>query len=253
MEFDINREQAKHFVKGVAIAPLLPFLYVQGKYTRWKVPALPDAGGDTEGVFENGSKRLRILALGESTVAGVGAESHEVALTGRLAKNLGTSLGCTVEWHAVGRRGIKIHEALVELVPQIPQLRYDVVFLALGGNDVFGLSHPKKWRSGLTQMIKTLQSCVDYSEIFVANVPMVRDFLAMPDPLRYILSRLAKSHHFNSSDLIKDLEGVYYFTEVDRVEPEFFSDGIHPSAFGYDSWSKAMIDSYLSKTKRFRK
>ena len=251
MDFEIRKEQAKYIALVAGFLPVLPFLYAQGVYTRRKVGRLPDADGDLEGIYKNGKDKIRILAIGESTVAGVGAESHEVALTGRLAKHLGDRLGKSVEWYVVGQSGIKIHDALVELVSQIPMLRFDVIFIALGGNDVFGLTPPKKWREGLTQMIKSLQSRVDYSDIFVANVPMVRDFLAMPDPLRYVLSRLAKSHHFNSSDLIKDLEDVYYFTEVDRVEPEFFSDGIHPSPFGYDSWAEAMVESYLSKTKRY--
>jgi hypothetical protein len=75
---------------------------------------------------------------------------------------------------------------------------------------------------------------------------MIRDFLALPNPLRYVLSRLAKIQHFSTIDLVSKMENVNYFEEVSKVDDEFFcEDGVHPSARGYDLWSEAMVESFL--------
>ncbi len=225
----LKQLQTKYVAFGAAVLPLTPFLYLQGRYTRLKVGRLPDAEGETVGIAGDGEPDLRLLAIGESTVAGVGAKSHEEALSGRFAGHLSAQTGRTVEWHAVGRSGITIAETLVELVPKVPDVQFDLVVVALGGNDVFKGSSPAHWRKKLVELIKILQGRGDGADIFLANIPMVRDFIAMPDPLRYVLSRFAKIQHFNTIDLTEGLEDVYYFKDVERVDDDFFSDGIHPS------------------------
>lgn len=248
---DFKSLQIRYLLIGTALLPLAPFLYLQGRYTRLKVGRLPDAEGDTEGIAGSGENILKILAIGESTVAGVGAKTHEEALSGQFAKHLSAKTGRPVKWRALGRSGITASETLVELAPQVTETDFDVILIALGGNDVFKISSPAHWRSNIKKLITEMKKRNPKSEVFLANVPMVRDFLAMPDPLRYFLSRFAKIQHFNTIDLINGLDGVYYFEEVDRVDKDFFSDGMHPSASGYDSWSEAMVEAYLKKSRQF--
>ncbi len=249
---DVTQLQLKYFLFGAALLPVAPFLFLQGQYTRLKVGRLPDAQGETSGVVGEGAKRLKFLAIGESTVAGVGASTHHEALSGQFAKHLNRNTGHAVEWHAVGKSGITVADTIVELVPKIPEREFDLILVALGGNDLFSFSSPKHWREKASELIRILKGKNPNSEIFLANIPMIRDFIAMPDPLRYLLSRLAKMQHFNTIDFVSKLDDVYYFEEVDRVDDEFFSDGVHPSASGYDSWSEAMVTAYLNKTQAFR-
>lgn len=250
LEMNIKQQQMKYIGLGVALLPFSPFLYLQGRYTRFKVGRLPDAEGDTSGVVGVGKPALRILAIGESTVAGVGASTHREALSGQFAEHLSRKTGQTVEWHAIGKSGITISETLVELVPQIPDLDFDLFVVALGGNDVFGFSSPVHWRSKLLELIQSLQSKNRKAHIFLANIPMIRDFIAMPDPLRYFLSRFAKMQHFNTIDIMRGLNDVYYFRDVERVDEDFFADGIHPSPSGYSSWSESMVNAYLKQSGR---
>lgn len=244
--------QRKYFAYCAVIAPLAPFLYLQATYTRRKVGRLPDAGGPSNGVSGTGEAGLKLLVVGESTVAGVGAENHEEALTGRFAHHLSRKLGRPVDWYAVGESGITVGRFLKNRLSDVPSKDFDVIVIALGGNDVFGVKSPRHWRRGISELIAKLKDANPRAEVFLANVPMVRDFISMPDPLRYLLSRLAKIQHFNTMDLVAGMNGVYYFSEVDRVEDDFFSDGIHPSASGYDEWASSMVDSYLAKTSRYR-
>lgn len=244
--------QIRYIIAGFMVLPIAPFLYLQGKYVRRKVGRLPDAEGETIGKYGEQDELLNLLAIGESTVAGVGAKTHSEALTGQFAKHLSHMTSKSVQWHALGTSGITIKRTLQELVPNLPSEKMNVILVALGANDVFGLSSPRKFRRNLTMLLKVLREKYPDAQIFVANVPMVRDFIALPNPLRYILSRLAKLHHFNAMELISNLENVVYFDDVKKVDDDFFSDGIHPSPKGYDLWSKAMVEffvAYRSKNK----
>jgi lysophospholipase L1-like esterase len=240
--------QMKYIFGGLAISPFLPFLYAQGKFVRFKVGRLPDAAGETVGQIGSGKKLLKLLAIGESTIAGVGARDHTEALTGQFARHLSERIGHKVQWHALGVSGITVRRTLRELVPQIPGEKMDVILVAVGGNDVFGLSSPQKWRRDLSELLETLRAKNPDATVFVANVPMVRDFIALPNPLRYVLSRLAKLHHFNARDLISQMENVIYFDDVKKVSDDFFSDGVHPSPLGYDLWAAEMVDFMLRST-----
>ncbi len=237
--------QIRYILGGIAVLPVVPFLYLQGKYVRRKVGRLPDAEGETTGKHGEYEEKINLLAIGESTVAGVGAKNHAEALTGQFAKHLSLKTGKSINWHALGTSGITIKRTLRELIPHLPEEKMDVILVALGANDVFGLSSPRKFRRYLKILLKTLREKNPDAKIFVANVPMVRDFIALPNPLRYVLSRLAKLHHFNAIDLISKMENVVYFDDVKKVDDDFFSDGIHPSVKGYDLWAKAMADFFV--------
>lgn len=238
--------QKKFFISGLLLVPALPFLYLQGQFTRWRVGRLPDAEGEVTGQIGENTEVINFLAIGESTVAGVGAKNHAEAMTGQFAKHLNRQLGKTVCWHALGVSGITIRRTINELIPKMPQLEMDVILVGLGGNDVFSLSTPKKFRADLNELLQILRQAHPKAKIYVANVPMVRDFLALPNPTRYVLSRLAKMQHFNAKDLISQQKDVYYYEPKAKLQPEHFSDGIHPSALGYDYWSEEMVKFFLN-------
>jgi lysophospholipase L1-like esterase len=243
----VEQWQKKFFFNGLLLAPVLPFLYLQGQYTRLKVGKLPDADGEITGEVGESKETINFLAIGESTIAGVGAKSHAEAMTGQFARHLSRQTDKKIRWHALGVSGITIRRTINELVPQIPPIEMDSVLVALGGNDVFGLATPKKFRADLSELLGILRETHPNAQIYVANVPMVRDFLALPNPTRYVLSRVAKMHHFNAKELILQQKGVYYYEPNGKLQPEHFSDGIHPSALGYDYWAEEMVKFFLNQ------
>ncbi len=244
---NVNQLQRKFITTGILLAPALPFLYLQGQFTRLKVGKLPDAQGETSGEVIGNSKVINLLVIGESTVAGVGAKNHAEGLTGRFAHYLSKETGKTVRWNVLGVSGITVHRTINEIVPKIPAGKFDAILIGLGGNDVFGLSSPKKWRNGLSKLLDILRRKYPTAIIYAANVPMVRDFIALPNPTKYVLSRVAKMHHFNSLDLISNYKNVHYYLPNSKFLPEHFSDGIHPSAHGYDKWAEDMVVFFFKK------
>src|SRR6478672_9474236 len=131
--------QAIYVIAGAAILPFAPLLYLQGQYTRRKVGILPDAGGGPIGIVGEGSSAAKLFVIGESTVAGLGARTHDRALAGQFARQLAFRIGCPVRWRVVGKNGVTAGRAINELVPQIPDERFDYILVGLGGNDVLKL------------------------------------------------------------------------------------------------------------------
>ena len=83
------------------IAPISPFLLMQGQIVRWKVGILPDAAGDKHGRYGVGDNEAKFFVIGESTVAGLGARTHELALAGQFARQLSERIERPVEGFAV--------------------------------------------------------------------------------------------------------------------------------------------------------
>ncbi|MCY7377437.1 MAG: SGNH/GDSL hydrolase family protein [Pyrinomonadaceae bacterium] len=241
--------QTFYIVGGILILPFVPLLYWQGRRVRQKVGRLPDAKGATVGKFGEAAETRNLLAIGESTVAGVGANNHAEALGGQLAKYLSLELNKSVRWHVLGESGITVGETLERLVPHLPETAMDFVVVALGGNDTFKVSSPNRWRTGMTKLVKILRGKYPNAVILLANTPRVMDFTALPTILKMVLWRISHLHHENAKILVNEFENVFYYDEAGAVADGFFSDGVHPSAYGYALWSEAMIKFLMRKMK----
>ena len=237
------RALQRRFVIGSAlIAPLAPFLFLQGQITRWKVGVLPDASGERQGKYGVDEDAARLFVIGESTVAGLGARTHEYALAGQFAKQLSKHIGRTVEWEVIGKNGVTARRTIDELVPQMPDERFDYVLLGIGGNDVMKLSSPRKWRRDILELLGILRSKNPDAIIFITNCPMIVASPIMPFPIKPILWKLSQMHNANILEFTRGLDRVFYYPQpVDVIRDGFFADGIHPSEQGYADWAEAMM------------
>ena len=150
---NLRRWQRRFLAAAALVAPVAPLLYLQGRVTRWKVGLLPDAGGERKGITGPGDEPATLWVMGESTVAGLGARDHEHALAGQFAVNLSRYLNKPVRWQVLGKNGVTARQTIDELLPQMPNERFDFILLGLGGNDVMKLSSPRKWRRDMTEQI----------------------------------------------------------------------------------------------------
>jgi len=242
------RRLERQFLLGAGlVAPLAPLLYVQGQLTRWKVGLLPEAAGERHGRYGEGPDAARLFVIGESTVAGLGARTHEQALAGQFAKYLSLHIGRPVEWDVVGRNGVTARRTINELVPLMPEKSFDYILVGLGGNDVMRLTPPRRWRRDMTELIGVLRGKHPEAFIFISNCPMIVMSPIMPEPVKSILWKLSRMHDANIREFAPRLDRVFYYPQpVDVPLDGFFADGIHPSETGYDDWSRAMIDYFAA-------
>lgn len=217
-------------------------LYVQGRVTRWKVGLLPDAAGPTSGTTPGEGEPSRLLVLGESTVAGLGARTHEYALAGQFALQLAERLGRPVDWHVVGRNGVTARRTIDELLPLVPDVAFDHILLGIGGNDVMKLSSPRVWRRDMLELLGLLRERYPDAVIFISNCPMIIMSPVIPQPAKSLLWRLSQMHNANIIEFTHTMRRVLYYPQpVDVTLEGFFADGIHPSEQGYADWAAAMM------------
>ena len=94
------------FARSVLFWIILPLLIPQALYARRTAPRFAPAGGPATGTLGEGEPR-RLLAIGDSIIAGVGASTLSKALVGQTAAALATSQRCRVHWQALGVSGFE--------------------------------------------------------------------------------------------------------------------------------------------------
>lgn len=237
--------QTKYLLAGAFLLPFSPFLYLQGQLTRRKVGVLPEAGGKRGGIVGSDAEPAKLFVLGESTVAGLGARTHEFALAGQFARCLGEVIKRPVKWSVVGRNGVTARQAIRELLPKMPSEKFDYILVGLGGNDVLKLSSPVRWRRDMIELLAVLRRSNPDAVIFISNCPMIKLSPAIPQPIKFFLWELSKMHDANIREFTADMDRVFYYRQPRDLEIEgFFADGIHPSEKGYADWARAMIDYF---------
>jgi lysophospholipase L1-like esterase len=236
--------QTKYVVAGAIILPFAPLLYLQGQLTRRRVGVLPDAAGPKTGRVGEETDAVEMLAIGESTIAGLGAKTHQAAFAGQFAKQLSTRIEKAVNWTVIGRNGVTAERTIRELVPQIPDKQFDYILVGLGGNDVMKLSSPRKWRRDMTRLIEILKEKNPNAVIFLSNCPVIKLSPAIPQPINAILWELSKLHDANIKEIVANTDNVFYYHQPTDVPPDFFADGIHPSEMGYAEWSRSMMEFF---------
>lgn len=241
--------------------PLLPLLLYQGKKIRKKVPQLPEAMGNT-GISlpsEKSEKQLNLITIGESTIAGVGVDTHEEGFTGTLAKGLADLTGHKIKWKVYARSGYTAKTVNKKLIPKIKEKEIDLIVIGLGGNDAFTLNSPKNWKKEIVNLINTLNNKFSQTPIVFCNMPPVKVFPAFTFLIRYIIGNHVELLGKELKNIVKGLFNVYYSSDVITLEKwleklpkgvsknDFFSDGVHPSKLTYQTWANEIANFIVNE------
>lgn len=221
----------------LAALALLPLLLIEALWVRWRTPRLPGATGPDTGGIAGPGEPFRLLVLGESTAAGVGATTHERALAGQVA----VALARAVTWRVVGRNGVDALATEHELLPHVPPEPFDAVVIALGVNDVLHFHSPRRWSRDLTSLIDALRRRVGECPVYLSAVPPMDRFPALPQPLRFVLGLRARELDAAAARLAPTLPVVIHVSSEFLGGSEMFcSDRFHPSELGYSVWGREL-------------
>lgn len=249
----ISQQQIQYYLKIPFVIPLFPILYWQGKQIQKKVPRLPEAQG-TEGKTKGqNSNILKVLGLGESTMAGVGVATHKEGFMGNFADALTALTEREIHWKVIAKSGIKAAGVTQRLLPKIKGEQPDIILICLGGNNAFALHSPQKWEDDCLELIAALQNHFGKeTPIIFSNMPPIRFFPAFTPLIKQIVGRLVESYSYQLAGRIRKLPNVYFNNEIVRFNTwreryqtnatleELFSDGVHPSPLTYQLWGQDM-------------
>lgn len=218
----------------------LPFVALQALDLRRRAPRLAGADGPNSGVVGSGPS-LRLLAIGDSIIAGVGASTMDKALVGRTAESLANLLGRAVEWQAIGRSGIHSGGVLVELLPLLPDAAVDVFLVSVGVNDVTSLMRTSRWRRNLDDMLRALHAHSPGAVIALAGIPPLHEFPLLPQPLRSVIGFRGESLDRETRGLIgAHPRAMHVPIKFKAHADRFCADGFHPSEISYGEFGHAI-------------
>ncbi|MEE4163983.1 MAG: SGNH/GDSL hydrolase family protein [Woeseiaceae bacterium] len=223
---------------------LLPFVMPQALRVRKTATRFADAAGPSVGSAGRGPAR-RLIAVGDSIIAGVGAPTLDQALVGQTAAALAQRLEVRVDWWAFGTTGERSGGLLERLVPALPDLDADFVIVSMGVNDVTGLSTTRRFGDNMRGALDGLRRRYPRAAIAVAGLPPLGVFPLLPQPLRACLGLRASILDGVLGKIVADVAGaVFVAVDVD-VSPERFSaDGFHPSPAGYREFGDSMAAAF---------
>ena len=225
-----------------------PFLFLQGHYVRRVTPVLPEPSGEREGSIGQGTP-LRLLVLGDSAAAGVGADTQDDGLCGQLIARLSPHFN--VRWKLIAKTGATTTDTLRHLAKVEPE-PFDVVVTSLGVNDLTSGYRRSTWLRHQENLIRILKEDFDARMILLSGLPPMHLFPALPQPLRWYMGEGAR--HFNDGlyELAQSYENCQIFSvEVSNnlatiVEGNFAVDGFHPGPAFYATWADHLAGRIVS-------
>lgn len=227
---------------------LVPVLLWQGRQVRRSALRLPEAEGPREGVAGTGRVKLRILIVGDSSAAGVGAKNQIQALAGRLSEALSQRLHGAVVWQLIARSGDSTRSSLAA-VRKLSLHPADVMVTALGLNDVIAQVPIPTWLAQLDKLDRAAARRAGIKHTVHTGIPPVHAFPMLPNPLRWVLGTDAQAYN-QALSAWSDRWSERWWLPV-PIEPDIpapgndssvlmAEDGFHPGPAAYAMWAEQL-------------
>lgn len=221
---------------------LSPLLLAQGLYVRKTTPRLPEPSGERNGKIGAGPT-LRLLILGDSAAAGVGASRQSDALSGQLSEQLASHFH--TDWQLWAKNGYTSQNILNILNTQSAE-PFDVVLISIGVNDITSGLSQAAWLTKQNELIEKLTRKFSAQLIIYSALPPMQHFPALPQPLRWVLGERAKQFNTALQQLIEQHSNCQLVQNDIPIQAHFMaSDGFHPSATTYTIWARQVTQAIL--------
>jgi lysophospholipase L1-like esterase len=215
----------------------LPFVLPQALSLRKSAPRFAAAAGNPYGssAFDASSaRRLRLLGIGDSIIAGVGATQLSQALIAQTARALAQTQSCPVDWQVLGQIGLDAGQIWRQLVPKLPPHAFDLIVVSTGVNDVTGITSTRAWRRNLTGLVQALHRHSPEALLLLLGVPPMGQFPLLPAPLRQVIGLRAQILDKAARAQLAQYRYVRYVPlDFDLRPGQFSADGYHPSEASY--------------------
>ena len=236
----------RHLLATILLGPVLLW---QGKAVRRQVPLLPEPPGERHG-RRGGGPLLRLLVVGDSAAAGVGASHQDEALLGRLVQDLEPHV--TVEWTLCARTGATTVSTL-ERLARLEGGPFDVAVVSLGVNDITAGLGLGAWLERQATLRRVLREDHGVSGLVVSGLPPVQRFPALPQPLRWYLGARAREFDRALRRAVADEPDVAFVgLDVTEDPAAMASDGFHPGPPVYREWGRRAAEAALALRARDR-
>ena len=206
-----------------------PILYAQARRLRSIAVELPEPQGPRDGVEGDGEQRLRLLVAGDSSAAGVGADTQDKALARPLARDLARCLNGSVRWQLVARTGLT-SEGVLHLLKGEDVAPADVAVIVVGVNDLTSevpLRRALHWRREIAEW---LRSRAQVEHVLFCSMPEMQRFPLIPQPLAWYAGAHARRNNLAQARWARSLRNVGHVDLDGLTRSDWMArDGYHPA------------------------
>ena len=254
--------------KDVFLAPI--YLY-QGRKIKRDTVRLPEPNGERHGSVQLGNTSgeltaqnkptLNLMVVGDSAAAGVGSETQQEALIGKLIPILQQQPSINTQfsvlnWSLQATTGHTSFDILRRLyIMPKPSAPIDVMVLSVGVNDTTSSVSVDKWQQQIKDIIAIAQRKFGVRELVFLSLPPMAQMPAIPAPLSNfvgikasildeILQQICAVHDgvtYMATDFARMIAEHSNGTPID-IKVMFASDGFHPSSLMYGYWAQQLSE-----------
>jgi lysophospholipase L1-like esterase len=199
---------------------------------------LPDA----ELVLDRPGVGRRVVWLGDSTAAGVGASSAPEALPSQVEDGLGVPDASLAVLAVSGSRAADVR---ADQVPKVAGLRPDLVLISVGANDTIHLTGRGAFRRTYEELVRALPPGVP---VVLLGVPDMGAIPRFAQPLRAVTGWRGRNLDAEVRRVAATTGAIYADIAgptgpAFRRDPGryFAADDFHPSDAGYGLWADAVL------------
>ncbi|ERL55536.1 SGNH/GDSL hydrolase family protein [Psychrobacter aquaticus] len=264
----INSNKVATVARDMLLAPV--YLY-QGRKIKRDTLRLPEPNGERHGLVQlnkstdtstdESKQTLNLMIVGDSAAAGVGSQTQQEALVGRLIPVLEqhptiNSTFSMLNWSLQATTGHTSFDILRRLyvLPAATQ-PVDMMVLSVGVNDTTANVSVNKWQQQIEDIIAIAQRKFGAQELIFFSLPPMAEMPAIPAPLNNfvgakasildgILQQVCDAHdgvNYMATDFPRMIEEHSNGTPID-IAVMFASDGFHPSSLMYGYWAQQLAE-----------
>ncbi|OCW59330.1 SGNH/GDSL hydrolase family protein [Hoeflea olei] len=217
---------------------LLPIALVEGMRVRRAAPRLPPPRGRPKGVVGTGEAAIRLLVLGDSSAAGVGADRIADTLGPQLAACLHEQTGKTVSWRNAGANSATAAQVRDFVVPHVAERDFTHVLIAVGTNDAKNFVTRSAFKKGFGGLLYAVHARWPEAQVYWSQVIAMEHVPALPPRLAFILGLRRDIINAVGRQLCRERYGEA-LAPLAVLGPEgFATDGFHANAEGYRYWAE---------------
>jgi lysophospholipase L1-like esterase len=225
---------------------LYPLVALQGTVTRRRVPCLPPVKTPCRGLVPGQGAPIRVLAVGESTVAGVGLTHGDETVAATTARALARQTRRPVAWRGHGLSGATVSDAAQRLLPGIAAEPADLLIIAFGVNDTIAYRPPSAFADDLAALVTALRARIGEAAVVITGVAPLACFPALPRPLRTILNWRSAALQEAAEGLSGRLPRLVVERFSEPLWPHLFADdGFHPNVAAHVLWGEEIASLAL--------
>jgi len=227
-----------NFLAGLTSWLLVPVALVKGLGVRKVAPRLPPPRGRPMGQIGEGPAEIRILVLGDSSAAGVGADRIEDTLGPQIAACLNQTTGRPVAWRNAGANSAIAAQVRDHVIPNIEERDFTHVVVTVGTNDAKNYVTRSAFKKGFGGLLYAAHARWPEAKVYWSPVVAMSDVPALPPSLAFVLGLRAQIINATGEQLCRER----YATPVAPLPVEepggFAIDGFHANAAGYRHWAE---------------